>query len=817
MKKTVKVLLSLVLVCLFAFQFAGAMPASASAEHVDSKWDDITFAVKYFALDSEGKYYLLSESESAGAGVKFVGDDVGKEQASIGDFLNGDFVLTPPEGYYAADMFICAEGRDGMDSHVNLLKYALASKDSAKITIKRGALANKDNELDTDLILTDDSSSHYIINVLLGKTSETDAPEVSYNDGWLNGKVGGTDTGKVVSDDDGYTHTVISDYANYTGGETYKGMTLVYSTGASMSVEPGDVVSLYADAEITANYVVKVTATANDVSYVYGDAVPELTVAIDAPTSAGYSVSAKAVAGTPNADGTAAITVEDVVVTDASGSALSSDKLELSLIPGTLSVTKRDITISAKPISAPYSGKAVDATEWELTAGSLGTDKIDSVSFSGGPVNVGTGLSTPNGAVIKNEAGEDVTAFYNISYVGADVEVTPYTGEVVIKADDASKPYDGTALTASSASASGLLEGDSIEAKVIGEATVPGTDGVAKVDSYVIRNANGDDVTKNYSNVKLENGKLTVTKRSITITTGDAKKEYDKTPLTSKSDAYSVTSGSLLEGHKLTLTLTGTITDPGTAKNTVKEGSIKISDAQGRDYTAYYSIEVKEGTLEVTGRKVIAITVKAASAEKTYDGEPLSASNAEVVEGKLEDGDTITVDITASITNAGTTANKINKVTVKDASGNDVTGKYTITTQDGTLTVNKRALKITAKSAEKVYDGKALTANACEVSNNLVKGHKISVSVSGTQTQIGSSKNKASNAKIVDANNNDVTGNYDISYVDGTLTVKAANAKPKTGDEANMGLWIALMAVSAVVIAAGVFFFVKKNKKKNEQ
>ena len=69
----------------------------------------------------------------------------------------------------------------------------------------------------------------------------------------------------------------------------------------------------------------------------------------------------------------------------------------------------------------------------------------------------------------------------------------------------------------------------------------------------------------------------------------------------------------------------------------------------------------------------------------------------------------------------------------------------------------------------------------------------------------------------MDANGNDVTSNYEITYVEGTLTVKAANAKPKTGDDANMGLWIGLMAVSAVIIAGGVVFFVKKNKKKNEQ
>ena len=51
---------------------------------------------------------------------------------------------------------------------------------------------------------------------------------------------------------------------------------------------------------------------------------------------------------------------------------------------------------------------------------------------------------------------------------------------------------------------------------------MPGKDGTAKVDSYVIKNAAGEDVSGNYGNVKLTDGKLTVTKRDITVTTGSA-------------------------------------------------------------------------------------------------------------------------------------------------------------------------------------------------------------------------------------------------------------------------------------------------------
>lgn len=816
MKKTVKVLFSLVLVCLFAVQFAGAMPASASADRVDSKWDNVQLDTSVYVYGDDG---AVKQDGDFGVKAGFSGADA-SGKSTLGEFLNGDYTITPPDGYYVSELYICAASKADADiESVNLVGYATASKDSAKLTITRGSLATNDNGLNTSLFVTDDESSSYIAQIYLKAIAPETEPKVEYNDGWLNGKVKGTVKGNVSLENDVYTHTVVNDYAEYSGSETYVGMTLKYANGATMAVQPGDTLTLYADATITAKYVVKASVTADDKSMTYGEEVPELTYTPDVPD--GYTLTTPTLSlGDYNAEtGTRAIILSNAWVADGNGTALDAAQLELTVNNGTLTVAKRNITISAKPVTSEYTGSAVDATDSEITSGSLVEgDTVKSVEYTGGPVNVGTGTSTPSAAVIVDANGNDVTANYNITYSGAEVTVSKYSGEVVITAKDATKPYDGSALTASNdVTVSGLLGSDTVDATVSGEATVPGKDGAAKIGDYVIKNAAGEKVNDNYANIKLVDGKLSVTKRDITVTTGSASKTYDKTALTTKADDYSITSGSLVSGQKLTLALSGTQTEPGSSKNTVKEGSLKISDEQGRDYTAYYNVTIKEGTLEVTGVKVIEISIKATSAKKVYDGTELTANSYDVISGELESGDTLVVEYSGSITNAGTTANKIVKVTAKDANGKDVTAKYKISTQDGTLEITKAPLTVTAKSAEKVYDGKALTANTCEVKGSLAKGHKISATVTGSQTQIGSSKNKASNVKIVDANGNDVTSNYEITYVEGTLTVKAANAKPKTGDDANMGLWIGLMAVSAVIIAGGVVFFVKKNKKKNEQ
>ncbi len=86
-----------------------------------------------------------------------------------------------------------------------------------------------------------------------------------------------------------------------------------------------------------------------------------------------------------------------------------------------------------------------------------------------------------------------------------------------------------------------------------------------------------------------------------------------------------------------------------------------------------------------------------------------------------------------------------------NADGEDVTASYDITYANGTLEVTKKAVTITADSDEKVYDGTALTKDSY-TNTALAAGDSIeSVTVTGSQTVVGSSDNVPSAAKIVNA------------------------------------------------------------------
>lgn len=96
--------------------------------------------------------------------------------------------------------------------------------------------------------------------------------------------------------------------------------------------------------------------------------------------------------------------------------------------------------------------------------------------------------------------------------------------------------------------------------------------------------------------------------------------------------------------------------------------------------------------------------------------------------------------------------------------------KYTVESEEFSTEIQPKPLTITAKNAEKVYDGEPLVKDGY-TAGELANGDEIiDVTISGTQTNAGETENAPSNAKIR-KNGMDKTGNYAISYVNGTLKV----------------------------------------------
>ena len=77
-----------------------------------------------------------------------------------------------------------------------------------------------------------------------------------------------------------------------------------------------------------------------------------------------------------------------------------------------------------------------------------------------------------------------------------------------------------------------------------------------------IHDADGNDVTKNYTVYERKEGELKVVRRKIIITSSSKDKEYDRTPLTSAS----IYADKLLDGHVVVTAATGSQTEIGKIK-----------------------------------------------------------------------------------------------------------------------------------------------------------------------------------------------------------------------------------------------------------
>ena len=287
------------------------------------------------------------------------------------------------------------------------------------------------------------------------------------------------------------------------------------------------------------------------------------------------------------------------------------------------------------------------------------------------------------------------------------------------------KQYDGTALSTTEYTVTGIPEGFTHSATVTGFRTAAGTED-SIISVYHIYDRNGDNVATNFSNVSTVKGTLTVTPRALTITSGSATKAYDGTALTNSEYTVDGLAGS----DGINVTVTGSLTAVGSAENSFTY-TLEADPAN-------YTITTNPGTLTVTGNTT-AITLTAASADKTYDGTPLTAAGVTV--SGLPSGFTCSASASGSQTDAGTSANTVSSYTILDGSFNNVTAYFSnIRTVDGELTVSRASATVTTGSAVMPYDGSELT-NATATITGLVNGETATVTATGKITNIGKVKN----------------------------------------------------------------------------
>ncbi len=131
------------------------------------------------------------------------------------------------------------------------------------------------------------------------------------------------------------------------------------------------------------------------------------------------------------------------------------------------------------------------------------------------------------------------------------------------------------------------------------------------------------------------------------------------------------------------------------------------------------------------------VTLVAESAEKTYDGTPLTAAGYETHGAK---GLRVTAVTDGALTDVGEARNGFSSIVIYDAAGTDVTALYLIRKVPGVLTVVPAELIVRTGTAYKTFDGTPLSNPAASL-EGLVSGETAEVRSVGTIRYVGSVPN----------------------------------------------------------------------------
>ena len=397
--------------------------------------------------------------------------------------------------------------------------------------------------------------------------------------------------------------------------------------------------------------------------------------------------------------GTARVTKDGVDVTD---------KVIVNKINGTLTISKREVTLTSQTDSKDYDGTPLTRPEVTITGGFV-KDEVKEVKATGSVTNVSEGEVT--NTITYKTSDNFNSENYSITKNEGKLSITPVTDEVTvtIKGNSKATPYNGTVQSVGGYTVESISNTlyTSTDFTLNGQAMATGKDAATypmNLDATQFVNNN-----TNFSNVKFEiaeDGQLVINPRAVTLTSETASKDYDGTPLTRPNVKAE---GNFVDGEVTKVEATGSVTY-------VSEGDVTntIVITEGENFKeSNYSITKHEGTLSITEVDAeVTVTIKGHEDSVTYDGNPHSVEGYEItdISNKLYTKDDVqfTGQAKAEGTEAGTY--KMNLAEAQFSNTNSNFKKVTFVVEDGSLTINRKSIddqnRITVTKPENSkYDG----------------------------------------------------------------------------------------------------------------
>ena len=535
-----------------------------------------------------------------------------------------------------------------------------------------------------------------------------------------------------------------------------------------------------------------------------------------------------------------------------------TDKVVVRTVSGQLTINPRKVTLTSEGASKPYDGTALTKPDVKVTDEGFVAGEVSDIHATGSVTNVSEGEVT--NTIIFTEGANYKASNYAITKNEGKLSITAITDEVTVTITEHSNiiTYDGSEKSVNgydvNISSSLYKETDFA---FNGSAVVTGKDAGEypmglKAADFTNNNANFTKV-----NFVIEDGKLVISPRQVTLTSTSASKEYDGKALT-KPDVTVTDEGNIFAGEVSEIKATGSVTNVSQGKviNTItfkpganfKAGNYTIVKNEGElsiiPVTDEVTVTIKGNTDTVTydgnSHSVEGYTVESISKPTLYqennikftgnakaEGTAAGTYHMNLSENQFSNANTNFANVTFTVTAGWLKVNpksinpedektgiqvtkpddtmyngeeQKNKPTVEDTKtgktlteGKDYTLSYskdvtnagkvevTITgkgnyegTANTSYQITKRNVTLTSGSASKVYDKKPLTKNEVAVSGNgFVKQEGATYKVTGSQTEVGSSKN----VFTYELKSNTKASNYNITKVEGDLIVTSQDGE----------------------------------------
>jgi len=485
---------------------------------------------------------------------------------------------------------------------------------------------------------------------------------------------------------------------------------------------------------VSANFTIDrrpVTISATPVSKFYGDPDPVF----------GWSVSGGSMAGAESLSGSLSRAVGENVgtytITQGSVDNTSNGNYDVSFVSASFTIDRRPVTISATPVSKFY-GDSDPVFAWSVSGGSLaGSESLSGVLGRVSGSNVGTYAIT-QGSVDNMSNGN-----YDVSFVSADLTID--RRPISIQPNVLSKFYGDTDPTLTYTVITGnLISPDSL-AGVLDRAT-----GEA-VGSYLIGRGTVTNANNPNYNITFVGRNFTIDRRPITVTAANKEKKYSAAD---PALTFSVTSGDLVFGDQLAGALTRDLGE-NVGDYAITQGTVdNIRNTN-------YDITFVPGNLNIFPRP---ITVTANPREITY-GDPDPVFSYLIGGDGLKAGDSLVGAL------ARVAGNNVGTYVITQ--GTLANPNYAITFYGDLLTIIRKPITVTANNLTITYGDPNPTLTVSTPAGALVFGD----SVLGSPVRVAG--NDAGTYAISQGTvDNARNPNYDITFVNGTLTIDKAPQTP---------------------------------------